>query len=83
MAGDLIVNESPVTTVSGQGLGPYVLIAFSKPLLEVVNVTLSPGKITDLSNNKFKGDSWNYTLVVASSDGDSDGITDGVEIEEF
>jgi hypothetical protein len=83
VATDLTVNESPATTVSGLGLGPYIFTGFSQPLVGSVNVSLTPGNITDLSENLFKGDSWNYTLVVAKNDGDRDGITDGLEIEEL
>ena len=83
VAADLTVNESPATTVSGLGLGPYVYTGFSQPLVGSVNVSLLPGNITDLNENLFKGDSWNYTLVVANNDGDKDGIKDGVEIDEF
>ena len=83
VATDLTVNESPATTVSGLGLGPYVYTGFSQPLVGSVNVSLLPGNITDLNDNLFKGDSWNYTLVVANNDGDNDDILDGIEIEEF
>ena len=83
VAADLTVNESPATTVSGLGLGPYVFTGFSQPLVGSVNVSLLPGNITDLNENLFKGDSWNYTLVVANNDGDRDGIKDGFEIDEF
>jgi hypothetical protein len=83
VAADLTVNESPATTVNGRGLGPYVFAGFSQPLVGSVNVSLSPGNIADLNDNLFKGDSWNYTLVVASNDGDRDGIKDGLEIDEF
>ena len=48
-----------------------------------INVRLLPGNITDLNDNLFKGDSWNYTLVIANNDGDRDGIKDGLEIDEF
>lgn len=83
VAADLTVNESPATTVSGQGFGPYIFTGFGQPLVGSINVSLLPGNITDLNDNLFKGDSWNYTLVVADNDGDRDGIKDGLEIDEF
>jgi hypothetical protein len=81
VAADLSVNESPATAVSGQGSGPYIFTGFSQPLLGSVNISLLPGNITDLNNNLFKGDSWNYTLVAANNDGDNDYILDGLQIE--
>ena len=83
LPGDLVVNESPATGVEGNGLGPYIFMGFNQPSQGTVNVSLLPGSITDLNNNLFKGDSWNYSLVQSNSDGDKDGILDGLEIDEF
>jgi hypothetical protein len=83
VAGDLTVNESPATSVSGLGLGPYIFTGFSQPLVGSINVSLSPGNITDLNDNLFQGDSWNYTFVIANNDGDNDDILDGLEIENY
>ena len=47
-ASDLRVNGSPATRVSGSGSGPYVFIGFESPGIGPVNVTLSPGNISDL-----------------------------------
>lgn len=83
LPGDLVVNESPATGVEGIGLGPYIFTGFNQPSQGTVNVSLLPGSIADLNNNIFKGDSWNYSLVQSNSDGDKDGILDGLEIDEF
>ncbi len=83
LANDLTINDSPATSVEGLGLGPYVFTGFNQPLHGNVNVTLIPGHIEDLNGNIFKGDSWDYSLVKSNSDGDNDGILDGLEISEF
>lgn len=83
LANDLMVNESPATSVHGNGPGPYVFTGFIQPQIGSVNVTLSPGNITDLNKNPFEGESWNYTLSKSTDDNNGDGIRDGLEISKF
>ena len=80
---DLVVNDSPARSVEGLGLGPYIFSGFNQTAPGPVNVTLLPGHVTDLNDNMFKGDTWNYTIVKSNSDVDDDGILDGLEISEF
>jgi PKD repeat protein len=61
-AGDLTVNGSAATTVSGSGAGPYVFGGFASPSVGAVNVELGPGGIQGLSGSLFAGDSWSYTI---------------------
>jgi hypothetical protein len=74
-ADDLTVNESPATTINGQGAGSFIFTGFKPPETGPVNVTLSPGNIQDISGNLFQGESWNYTLSKPTNDNDNDGIT--------
>jgi hypothetical protein len=83
LANDLMVNESPATSVHGKGPGPYVFTGFIQPQIGSVNVTLSPGNIIDLNGNLFEGELWNYTLSKPTDDNDGDGIRDGLEISKY
>jgi hypothetical protein len=78
-AGDLKVNGSPATNVTGSGEGPYLFTGFVQPPLGAVNVTVSPGAITDQFGVPFEGDSWAYTLINPTLDTDGDGLTNGAE----
>ena len=79
-ASDLSVNESSAGQVNGTGSGPYVFIGFKSPGNGPVNVTMSSGNITDISGNKFVGESWNYTIVDENQDLDADGAKDDIEV---
>jgi hypothetical protein len=83
IADDLTINESPATTVNGQGAGPFIFTGFKPPETGTVNVTLSSGNIQDISGNLFQGESWNYTLSKRTNDNDNDDITNGLEINQF
>jgi len=61
-AGDLLVNNSAATNVSGAGLGPYVF-TFSPPSPGSVGVAWAAGHgIRDGSSNVFVGGSWSYLI---------------------
>jgi hypothetical protein len=83
LAKDLSINESPATNVVGEGPGAYLFTGFDQPPTGPVNITLSPGNIKDLSENLFEGDFWNITLLEPTNDTDNDGVSDGLEINEF
>jgi hypothetical protein len=83
MANDFKVNDSPATQVNGTGTGPYVFIGFESPAVGPVNVTLSPGNITDRAENKFEGASWNYVFVDPRHDDDKDGLMDDLEVDSL
>lgn len=76
---DFTVNGYPAKQVSGQGKGPYVFIGFEPPDLGPINITFSPGNITDIAGNNFEGASWQYVLIENDADNDNDGIEDGLE----
>jgi PKD repeat protein len=61
-AGDLTINGSGATTLSGSGAGPYVFGGFAQPGIGKVPVSLGPGGIQDLTGTPFSGDSWTYTI---------------------
>jgi hypothetical protein len=83
LAKDLTVNESPATNVVGEGLGTYIFTGFDQPPIGLINITLSPRDIKDVSGNLFEGDLWNITLMKPTNDTDNDGVSDGLEINEF
>lgn len=64
-AGNLTVDGSPATSVSGSGSGPYVFSGFAQPSGGAVNVALAAGAIQDLAANAFTGTSWGYTFDLA------------------
>ena len=80
-ATDFVVNGSPATEVNGTGAGPYVFIGFESPGIGPVNVTFSPGNITDRSGNQFEGDSWKYIIIDPNVDKDQDGLKDELEAD--
>jgi hypothetical protein len=82
-ANDLMVNESPATSVVGQGPGTYTFRGFEDPQIGIVDITLSPGNVEDINGNLFEGDFWNITLLKPTNDTDSDGAPDGLEINQF
>ncbi len=82
-AEDFSVNGSLATRMNGSGAGPYVFIGFETPDFGDVNVTFSPGNITDAAGNKFEGASWQYEIINENLDNDRDGLRDGVEVSEF
>jgi len=57
-AGQLTVNGSPATTVTGSN--PYNFSGFTDPGDGVITVTLAAGSTTDAAGNAFAGDSWGY-----------------------
>jgi hypothetical protein len=79
-ASDLSVNGSSAGQVNGTGSGPYVFIGFKSPGTGSVNVTMLSGNITDISGNKFGGDSWNYIIIEEDQDTDLDGAKDDIEV---
>ena len=82
-AGDLTVNGSPATSVSGAGAGRYLFTGFVPPNLGPVNVVMAPGGITDLDGNPFPGGAWDHILIDAAADGDDDGLLDGDEVNIY
>jgi hypothetical protein len=58
-AGDLEVNGTPASGVTGEGVGPY-LFQVANPLLGAVEVVLGAGAIADLQGTPFSGDAWLY-----------------------
>ena len=78
-ATDFLVNGSPATKVNGTGSGPYIFVGFESPGIGPVNVTFSPGNITDISGNQFEGNSWEYIIINPTLDKDQDGLKDELE----
>ncbi len=81
-AGDLTVDGSSATTVTGTGAGPYVFDGFTEPAGApgtVVNIGLAAGSIQDGTGNPFAGDSWTYTLT-SICDFDRDGDVDSADL---
>ena len=63
-AGDLLINGSAATSVSGSGPGPYIF-KFEEPALGAVTVVWTGAHgIRDESSppNAFAGGAWNYTV---------------------
>jgi hypothetical protein len=82
-AGDLTVNESPATNVTGSGKGPYVFTGFEPPDFGSIKVSLAPGVITGEQGLAFEGQSWTQTLVDSEGDADNDGANNGEEANRF
>jgi hypothetical protein len=87
-AGDLTVNGSPATSVTGEEAGPYVFTGFQTPEIGLVTVNLASGNIRDHPHhsdirNLFEGFSWTYTIVDPSLDLDEDGVNDGQEANVY
>lgn len=63
-AGNLTINGSAATNVSGSGVGPYVFTGFTAPGNGLVSAVLAAGSITDAGppNLNFEGDTWSYTI---------------------
>ncbi|MFP4502085.1 MAG: Ig-like domain-containing protein [Candidatus Hydrogenedentota bacterium] len=61
-AGDLTVDGSPATSVTGSGAGPYEFTGFAAPGDGEVNVVLDAGDIADPAGNPFAGETWTYTV---------------------
>ncbi len=72
VAGNLTVNGSPATALSGVNgsVGPYVFSGYATPAEGAVSVILAPGAIVEANGTSqpFAGDSWSYvfhaTLVI-------------------
>lgn len=79
-AGDLTVNGSPASSVTGSGEGPYVFTNYAPPALGEVMVSIAPGNIQDLSGEALLADSWTHTLIDPAGDADGDGVNDGEEV---
>ena len=62
-AGNLTVNGSAATAVSGSGLGPYLFTGFATPGNGLVTVALAAGSIQDGQAQPFAGDTWYYALT--------------------
>ncbi|MBP7148345.1 MAG: DNRLRE domain-containing protein [Acidobacteria bacterium] len=62
-AGDLAVNGSAATAVSGSGSGPYIFTGYAAPGNGLVTVVLAAGGIQDAQGQPFAGDTWNYALT--------------------
>ncbi len=77
-AGDLTVNGSPATGLTGAGAGPYVFSAYADPGPGTVTVVLASGGIQDSQSRPFAGDSWNYLDIC---DYDRDGDVDGTDLD--
>ena len=61
-AGDLLINGSSATNLSGSGAGPYQF-TFPQPPTGTVSVAWAGGHgIADLSANAFTGGSWSYVI---------------------
>lgn len=60
-AGDLTVNGSAATGVTGSGMGPYVFVGFEQPATGTATVVMAPGGITD-GVYTFTGESWTYEI---------------------
>lgn len=66
-AGDLRINSSPASGVSGSGAGPYSF-SFVQPAQGAVQVGWAPGHgIHDLSGNAYLPTSWSYVLDTNAS----------------
>lgn len=82
-AGDLKVNGSPATQVSGSGAGPYTFTGYRSPNGPNVQLRIAAGQIQDLSGNRFAGAAWQYRLVNRGQDEDRDGIKDDEEADIY
>lgn len=78
VAGDLTVNGSAATTLTGSA-PTFTFSGFTAPADGAVNVVFASGVIADAAGNSFVGDSWTYTknsvvptvtLSAAVNDGD-------------
>lgn len=74
-AGDLTVNGSAATTLTGTGAGPFVFGGFSTPADGMVTIELGAG-ITDLTGNAFTMISW----IVEKHDCNVNGQLDATDI---
>lgn len=81
-AEDLVVNGVAATLVTGDGQGPYVFSGFSIPAPGEIVVRLRPGKIKNLADVEYGGDTWRYVVVDPEPDADNDGLTNGQEVNE-
>ncbi|MCC5874964.1 MAG: hypothetical protein JJU11_01975, partial [Candidatus Sumerlaeia bacterium] len=61
-AGELEVNGSAATDVSGEGAGPYIFTGFAPPADGPTTISLADGTIEDLSGNLFDGISFPVTI---------------------
>ncbi|UCE58163.1 MAG: DNRLRE domain-containing protein [Phycisphaerales bacterium] len=62
VAGDLTVDGSPATSVTGAGEGPYEFSGFVQPTEGLVTIILASAAIADGDGNAFPGDTWQYTF---------------------
>jgi hypothetical protein len=81
-AGDIIVNSSPATLVTGSGAGPYVFTGFEAPALGNVSVALVPGSIVgppaddeDIAGVAALADEWTYDLLDPGGSAAGDTLT--------
>ena len=73
VAGDLRVNGSPATAMTGSGRGPYVFTGYAVPPIGPVTVQLVAGNIRDTASNPYPGNTWPLEIAV---DSDADGWPD-------
>ena len=81
-AGDLVVNGIAATSVTGDGPGPYVFSGFAIPGPGDLVVKLKAGKIKNLADVDYVGDTWRYVVVDPEPDADIDGLPNGQEVNE-
>jgi hypothetical protein len=81
-AGDLTVNGSLATLVTGSGAGPYVFTGFEAPALGNITVALAPGSIvgSDEDGIPALADQWTYDLLDPSGPvaGDTLSVSDKI-----
>jgi hypothetical protein len=62
-AGDLTVNGSPATSVSGSGAGPYVFSGFAAPAPGSASIAVASGSI-EADGIPFPGESWTVSVGI-------------------
>ena len=77
VAGNLTVNASAATNVTGSGAGPYTSSGYGGPDDGTVNIALASGAIQDSESNSFAGDNWTYDLDSTAPTVDSESPTRG------
>ena len=84
-AGDLTVNGSPATHVTGSGVGPYVFTDYASPAPGAVHIVLAAGTITRDSADAppFEGAAWSVRLLEPQADEDGDGLSNEEELTKY
>jgi Lamin Tail Domain/CotH kinase protein/Concanavalin A-like lectin/glucanases superfamily/Chitobiase/beta-hexosaminidase C-terminal domain len=60
-ATDLLINGSPATSVTAQGLRSFIF-SFPTPSSGLVTLTVPPSSMTDAAGNGFVGSTWSLTV---------------------